>query len=111
MIREFRAHPEAKSLGPDGRPCGKRTTGLLQRRPVVATETVVIGKEANELEQVETGLIDELEEVQTVYRRDRSAALREQLRGDEREGGHGVHRAEPNGRCTTFEVGSDDPVP
>ena len=48
---------------------------------MVATETVVIGKEANELEQVETGLIDELEEVQTVYQRDRSEELRQQLRG------------------------------
>lgn len=48
---------------------------------MVATETVVIGKGANELEQVETGLIDELEEVQTIYRRDRSEELRERLRG------------------------------
>ncbi len=74
-------HPETKSLGSDGLPCRQRTTGLLNRRPVVATETVVIGKEANELEQVETGLIDELEDVQTVYRRDQSEQMRERLRG------------------------------
>lgn len=29
-------HPEAKSLGPDGRECGFYTTGLLQRRPINA---------------------------------------------------------------------------
>ena len=54
--------------------------GLLGRRPIVATETLVIGKEANELEQVETGLIDALEDVQTVYRRDQFDELRETLR-------------------------------
>lgn len=29
-------HPEAKSLGPDGKQCGTRTQGLLQRRPIEA---------------------------------------------------------------------------
>ena len=29
-------HPEAKSLGPDGKPCDFRTSGLLQRRPIKA---------------------------------------------------------------------------
>jgi len=29
-------HPEAKSLGPDGRECGFYTKGLLQRRPIEA---------------------------------------------------------------------------
>lgn len=41
---------------------------------------VVIGKEADELEQVETRLIDALEDVQTIYQRDRSDELRERLR-------------------------------
>lgn len=81
LIAAHPFHSEAKSLGVDGVPCHQRSVGLLGRRSVVATETVVIGKEANELEQVETRLVDELEAVQTVYRRDRSDALREQLRG------------------------------
>jgi hypothetical protein len=29
-------HPEAKSLGPDGKHCGAYTNGLLQRRPIEA---------------------------------------------------------------------------
>ena len=81
LIAAHPFHPEAKSFGPDGVPCHRRSAGQLGRRPVVVTNTVVIGKEANELEQVESGLIDELEEVQTIYRADRSDALREQLRG------------------------------
>lgn len=73
-------HPEAKSLGPDGMPCHQATTGLLHRRPGVATEIVVIGKEANELELVESCLIDELDEVQTIYRQNCSKEIRVQLR-------------------------------
>jgi len=79
LIASHPWHPEAKSLGPDGSPCQRRTVGLLGRRPVVVNEVVVIGKEANELEQVETGLIDELEDVQTIYRRDRSEELGKRL--------------------------------
>ncbi len=48
---------------------------------MIATEKQVIGKEANELEQVETGLIDGLDQVQTMYKRDQSAELRERLCG------------------------------
>ncbi len=51
-------------------PCHKRTVGLLSRRPVMVAEKRYIGKEANELEGVEAGLVDELEEVLTSYDRD-----------------------------------------
>lgn len=57
VIARYRMHPEAKSLGPVGRPCGKRTVGLLQRRPVTLGELVHIGKETNRLEEVEQGLV------------------------------------------------------
>ncbi len=63
-------HPEPKSLGPDELPCHKGTVGLLSRRPMIANEKRYVGKEANELERVETGLVDELKEVLTVYERD-----------------------------------------
>jgi hypothetical protein len=33
VLADYRTHPEAKSLGPDGEPCGKQTRGLLTRRP------------------------------------------------------------------------------
>lgn len=81
LIAAHPLHPEAKSVGPNGQPCDRRTVGVLERRPVVAKESAVIGKEANELEHVETGLINDLEKVQTVYQPDRSEELREQLRG------------------------------
>jgi hypothetical protein len=80
LIAAHPCHPEAKSLGPDGEECHERTVGLLGRRPVMAEELVVIGKEANELEQVESGLIDELEDVQTIYRPAPSDEFREELR-------------------------------
>jgi hypothetical protein len=39
-------HPEAKSLGPDGKPCGVDTKGLLERRPIQAMKPLrFIGKE------------------------------------------------------------------
>jgi hypothetical protein len=56
VIGEFRTHPEAKSLGPDGKPCGRHTQGLLRRRVVQETYVSHVGKEANKLEEVEAGL-------------------------------------------------------
>jgi len=49
-------------------PCGKRTIGLLQRRPVVLGELVHIGKETNRMEEVEQGLVHDWDEVQLVFR-------------------------------------------
>lgn len=76
VINHYRVHTEAKSLGPDGMPCGKRAIGLLQRRTVIVGEVVYIGKETNRLEEVEQGLVHDWEEVQLVFRepRDRSAS-------------------------------------
>lgn len=70
LVKAHPFHPEPKSLGHYGLPCHKATVGLLSRRPIIATEKRYIGKEANELEWVEAGLVDELEEVLTVYERD-----------------------------------------
>jgi hypothetical protein len=48
VVREYRWHPEAKSLGPDGSKCKARTAGLLKRTPVIAArEFATIGKETN----------------------------------------------------------------
>lgn len=68
VIARYRTHPESKSLGPDGSPCGQRTVGLLRRRPVVLGELVHIGKETNRLEEVEQGLVHDWNEVQLVFR-------------------------------------------
>jgi hypothetical protein len=51
VVRRYRAHPEAKALGPDGGPVTARTRGLLRRRPVHAVAPVqFIGKESNDLD-------------------------------------------------------------
>ncbi len=78
VIARYQTHPEAKSLGPDGAPCGKRTVGLLQRRPLVLRDLVHIGKETNRLEEVEQGLVHDWDEIQLVFRepRDDHASLR-----------------------------------
>jgi len=67
VIESHAYHPEAKSLGPDGQPCGRSTVGLLRRRHVVVTEVIHLGKEANELDKVQKGLFATSEEMQTTY--------------------------------------------
>jgi hypothetical protein len=48
LLLDHKNHPEAKSLGPDGKPCDAETTGLLQRAHVVANwPPVFIGKESD----------------------------------------------------------------
>lgn len=68
VLASYPFHPEAKSLGPDGLPCGRQTVGLLGRRPVRPLSVVYIGKEANRLEDREAGLVHDLDEVQAEYR-------------------------------------------
>ena len=50
-----------------GKPCGKLTIGLLQRRHVRIEQIKYVGKESNSLEEVEAGLIHSPENVYTVY--------------------------------------------
>ena len=46
LMSQYQNHPEAKGLGPDGKPCAAETRGLLQRAHVVANwPPVYIGKE------------------------------------------------------------------
>jgi hypothetical protein len=78
VLEDFRTHPEAKSAGPDGQPCGRGTVGLLGRRVVRTAYLVHLGKEANKLEEVEAGLEHDPDEVYTAYadpRRDPWRAL------------------------------------
>lgn len=47
-LDSYQNHPEAKSLGPDGRSCQFDTRGLLQRAHIVANWTLIkIGKESD----------------------------------------------------------------
>jgi len=46
LLDSYQNHPEAKSLGPNGEPCGADTRGLLQRAHIVANWPLIyIGKE------------------------------------------------------------------
>lgn len=67
VIAEYRIHPEAKSAGPDGEPCGAATIGLLGRRDIVAGRIRYIGKESNALEDVDADLVHAVEDVSTEY--------------------------------------------
>jgi hypothetical protein len=70
LILEHAQQPETKSAGPDGKPCTRKTVGLLGPRHIEVDSVVHIGKEANELELVQAGLVDEEERVLNVYERD-----------------------------------------
>ncbi len=85
VIARYRVHSEAKSLGPDGLPCGKRTVGLLERRPVVLGELVHFGKETNRLEEVEQGLVHDWDEVQLVFREPQDRRRDSTFRHDSKE--------------------------
>jgi hypothetical protein len=67
VLREYEMHPEAKCADALGRPCSKRTIGLLQRRQVLVDRTVYIGKESNRLEDAEAGLLHDTESAYTEY--------------------------------------------
>jgi hypothetical protein len=69
VLAKYETHPESKSLGPDGEPCGRGTIGLLQRRPVTVGKIVLIGKESNRIEERSSGelTVDDLDELVTTY--------------------------------------------
>src|SRR5712691_3998074 len=47
ILGAYREHPEAKFLGPDGKPCNSLTRGLLSRSHIVANRHRYIGKETS----------------------------------------------------------------
>ena len=47
LLIQYRQHPEAKSLAPDGKPCGADTSGLLKRAHVIAGDIRYVGKETD----------------------------------------------------------------
>ena len=49
MIEDYIRHPEAKSLGPDGKPCTAETHGLLQRAHITAGNLRYIDKETSSM--------------------------------------------------------------
>jgi hypothetical protein len=67
VLQEYEFHPEAKCADAAGEPCGKRTIGLLQRRHIQIDQLKYIGKESNNLEEVDTGLVHSAQDVYTEY--------------------------------------------
>jgi hypothetical protein len=67
VIREYEFHAESKCAAAEGNPADKQTTGLLQRRHVQMALIKYIGKESNNLEDVESGLIHSAQNVYTEY--------------------------------------------
>ena len=68
VLASYLAHPEAKSLGPEGEPVGRRTVGVLGRRPVEAAPPLrYVGKEGNKLDDRISGLVGEPSDYRTEY--------------------------------------------
>jgi len=69
VLAKYETHPESKSLGPDGEPCGRSTVGLLGRRSVTVGKIVLIGKESNRLDERSRGelTVGDLDERITTY--------------------------------------------
>jgi hypothetical protein len=79
LVESYQNHPEAKSLGPDGKPCEFDTRGLLQRAHIVAGEHIPIGKESDRhWEQGEDVSLLEFKAIQ-YKRRGKAIASTEQL--------------------------------
>jgi hypothetical protein len=57
VISEYEFHAEPKCADWKGNICGKQARGLLQRRHVRIDRIRYIGKESNELEEIDAGLI------------------------------------------------------
>jgi len=69
VLEDVHYQPGAKSLGPDGRPCGRGTVGLLRRRGVQTMPELLayVGRESNRLEEVEAGLGHDPDDVYSEY--------------------------------------------
>jgi hypothetical protein len=67
VLEDYKWHPEAKCADAQGAPCGKGTVGLLQRRHVRIERIRYIGKESNQLEEVEAGIVHASSDVYTEY--------------------------------------------
>jgi hypothetical protein len=67
VINQYEFHPESKCQDTSGNPCDKQTVGLLNRRHIKIEHIKYIGKESNNLEEVEKGEIHDSKSVYTEY--------------------------------------------
>lgn len=80
VVAAYERHPEAKSLGPDGRPCVASTRGLRRPRSVQVDELVALGKDTHRFESILTGQEAEWEDVQLAYPRPMSPSVDRSIR-------------------------------
>jgi len=66
-LAEYATHPESKSANATGARCRQQTRGLLARRSVTAQTITHIGKEANNLDDAQTGLHIRQDDVLNTY--------------------------------------------
>ena len=67
ILREYEFHPESKCADIAGNACEKQTIGLLRRRHICIDRIQYIGKESNQLEAVDGGLIHSEKNIYTEY--------------------------------------------
>ena len=67
VIRQYAFHPEAKCADANGNVCDQQTVGLLQRRHIQIGYVKGIGKETNNLDDAEAGLLHSEDKVYTEY--------------------------------------------
>ena len=67
VLREYAFHPGSKSADSQGKPSGRQTIGLLQRRHIRVGQITNIGRESNRLEEIESGLVHSAQSVYTEY--------------------------------------------
>ena len=57
VFEEYEWHPEPKCADANGEPASKQTIGLLHRRHITIDHVIYIGRESNQLEDVDAGLV------------------------------------------------------
>ena len=67
VLYEYEFHPGSKSADSWGQPSGKQTIGLLSRRHIRVGQIHNIGRESNNLEEVESGIVHSPQTVYTEY--------------------------------------------
>ncbi len=63
LLADYATHPEPKATDQRAQPCQRSTTGMLLRRRTVIAELRHIGKEAHRLDDAQTGLIADSNEI------------------------------------------------
>lgn len=67
VVKEYESHPETKCADSEGKPCDRKTVGLLQRRHIKVDQIECIGKESNSLENIEEGTVHSEQNAYTDY--------------------------------------------